>query len=77
MLKQLNGTFSKLQEAGYKLKARKRQLFANMVEFLGHVVQVQTQRKLNPKLASTNKRGRREIFSGVLQLFFAIHFLIL
>ena len=38
MLKNLDDVFARLQGAGLKLKARKYQLFAKRVEFLGHVI---------------------------------------
>ena len=38
MLKNVDDVFARLQGAGLKLKARKCQLFAKRVEFLGHVI---------------------------------------
>ncbi|MCG7874760.1 MAG: ribonuclease H family protein, partial [Candidatus Thiodiazotropha endolucinida] len=38
MVKNLDEVFARLQEAGLKLKARKCQLFARKVNFLGHVI---------------------------------------
>ena len=38
MVKNLGEVFERLQEAGLKLKARKCQLFAKKVEFLGHII---------------------------------------
>ena len=38
MIKNLDEVLSKLREAGLKLKARKCQLFAKQVEFLGHII---------------------------------------
>ena len=38
MVKNLDEVFSRLQQAGLKLKARKCHLFAQRVEFLGHIV---------------------------------------
>ena len=38
MVKNLDDVLARLQEAGLKLKARKCQLFAKRVEFLGHVI---------------------------------------
>ena len=38
MVQHLDEVFSRLQQSGLKLKARKCHLFAKKVEFLGHII---------------------------------------